>query len=67
MNGELNLMKKNRVLPVAFKQEAVRRMQSGERPSVLPRELDVRHKLWYEWRNTVEAVCPLQELLGQMG
>ena len=53
-------MKKNRVFTVAFKREAVRRMQAGESPSGLSRELDVRRKLLYEWRNAVEAGRPLR-------
>jgi transposase-like protein len=60
VNGELNLMKKNRVFSVAFKKKAVERMQAGESPSALARELDVRRKLLYEWREAVASGRPLR-------
>jgi transposase-like protein len=60
LNGELNLMKKNRVFSEKFKAEAVRRMQSGESPSALARALQLRRKLLYEWRNAVLAGQPLR-------
>jgi len=53
-------MKKNRVLSPAFKAAAVQRMQAGESPSALARELTVRRKLLYEWRNQVLAGQPLR-------
>lgn len=46
---------KNRVFSARFKAEAVRRMQAGESPSALAKELDVRRKLLYEWRERVAA------------
>jgi transposase len=65
VNGELNLMKKNRVFTVAFKQKAVKRMQAGESPSALARELKLRRKLLYEWRNAVNAGRPLRGSPGR--
>lgn len=53
-------MKKNRVLSPAFKAAAVQRMQAGESPSALARELQVRRKLLYEWRDRVLAGQPLR-------
>jgi transposase-like protein len=53
LNGELNLMKKNRVFSLKFKTDAVQRMQAGESPSALSRTLKVRRKLLYEWRDRV--------------
>lgn len=53
-------MKKNRVLSPAFKAAAVQRMQAGESPSALARELRVRRKLLYEWRDRVLAGQPLR-------
>ena len=41
-----------------FKLAAVGRMQAGESPSALARELDVRRKLLYEWKSRVEAGGP---------
>ena len=41
-----------------FKLAAVGRMQAGESPSALARELGVRRKLLYEWKNRVEAGGP---------
>lgn len=46
--------KSPRVFSREFKLEAVRRMQAGESPSALSRELDVRRKLLYEWKQRVE-------------
>jgi transposase-like protein len=60
VNGELKLMKKNRVLSPAFKAAAVRRMQAGESPSALARALKVRRKLLYEWREAVLDGKPLR-------
>lgn len=53
-------MKKNRVLSPEFKAAAVQRMQAGESPSALARELKVRRKLLYEWRDRVLAGKPLR-------
>ena len=53
-------MKKNRVFSPKFKAGAVRRMQAGESPSALARELKVRRKLLYEWRDRVLAGQPLR-------
>lgn len=47
--------KKNRRFSREFKLAAVGRMQAGESPSALARELEVRRKLLYEWKNRVEA------------
>lgn len=58
-------MKKSRVFTVAFKQEAVKRMQAGESPSALARELKLRRKLLYEWRNAVESGRPLRGRRGR--
>ncbi len=41
---------KHVVHPAEFKLEAVRRMEAGECVSALSRELGVRRKLLYEWR-----------------
>ena len=38
-----------------FKLSAVARMESGENVSALSRELDVRRKLLYEWRDAYQA------------
>lgn len=46
--------KSPRVFSREFKLGAVRRMQAGESPSALARELDVRRKLLYEWKKRVE-------------
>jgi hypothetical protein len=58
LNGELNLMKKNRVFSSKFKAEAMRRMQSGESPSGLARSLQLRRKVLYESRDAVLAGRP---------
>jgi transposase-like protein len=59
-NGELNGMKKARVFKAEFKAAAVKRMQQGENASALARELKVRRKLLYEWRDAVLAGRPLR-------
>lgn len=48
-----------------FKLGAVERMQAGESPSALARELGVRRKLLYEWKDRVEAGGP--ENLREVG
>ena len=53
-------MKANRVFSPKFKAAAVERMQAGESPSALSRELNVRRKLLYEWRDRVLAGQPLR-------
>ncbi len=50
--------KKYRRFSREFKLAAVGRMQAGESPSALARELDVRRKLLYEWKNRVEDGGP---------
>jgi len=50
--------RKSRRFSREFKLGAVRRMQAGESPSALARELGVRRKLLYEWKNRVEAGGP---------
>ena len=46
---------KNRKFSGEFKVAAVGRMQAGESPSALARELGVKRKLLYEWKKRVEA------------
>ena len=58
-------MKKNRIFTIAFKQAAVGRMQAGESPSGLARELKLRRKLLYQWRDAVEAGRPLRGKPGR--
>ena len=41
-----------------FKLGAVARMQAGESPSALERELGVKRKLLYEWKKRVEQGGP---------
>ena len=53
-------MKGNRVFSPEFKAAAVKRMGSGESPSALARELNVRRKLLYEWRERVLSGQPLR-------
>jgi transposase len=53
-------MKGKRVFDSSFKAAAVQRMQAGESPSALARELSVRRKLLYEWRDHVLAGQPLR-------
>ncbi len=53
-------MKGNRVFSPSFKEAAVQRMQAGESPSALSRELKIRRKLLYEWRERVLAGQPLR-------
>ncbi len=50
--------RKNRQFSREFKLGAVGRMQAGESPSALARELGVRRKLLYEWKERVEAGGP---------
>ncbi len=50
--------KKYRRFSREFKVGAVGRMQAGESPSALARELGVRRKLLYEWKSRVEAGGP---------
>ncbi len=40
----------------AFKVQAVKRMQQGESPSALARELGIRRKLLYEWKQRIERL-----------
>jgi len=54
------MKKANRVFSLRFKAAAVQRMQAGESPSALSRELNVRRKLLYEWRDRVLAGQPLR-------
>lgn len=49
---------KARVFSPAFKQEAVERMLGGENVSALARELEVRRKLLYEWRDAFRSGGP---------
>lgn len=42
----------------AFKVAAVQRMQQGESPSALARELGIRRKLLYEWKRRIEQLGP---------
>lgn len=44
-------VKRSRVFSREFKLDAVSRMGSGENVSALSRELEVRRKLLYEWRD----------------
>ena len=44
-------MKKAREFPAEFKLKAVKRMLKGENVSALARELEVRRKLLYEWKD----------------
>lgn len=50
--------KKYRQFSREFKLGAVERMQAGESPSALQRELGVKRKSLYEWKNRVEAGGP---------
>ena len=50
--------RKNRQFSREFKLAAVGRMQAGESPSALQRELGVKRKSLYEWKNRVEAGGP---------
>jgi transposase-like protein len=50
--------KKYRQFSREFKLAAVERMQAGESPSALQRELGVKRKLLYEWKKRVEAGGP---------
>jgi transposase-like protein len=53
-------MKKARVFKAEFKAAAVKRMRQGENTSALARELKIRRKLLYEWRDAVLAGRPLR-------
>ena len=48
-------LKRSRVFSRGFKLEAVSRMEAGENVSSLARELGVRRKLLYEWRDAWRA------------
>jgi len=50
--------KKARVFSREFKLGAVRRMRAGESPSALQRELGVKRKSLYEWKQRVEEGGP---------
>lgn len=50
---------KRRTFDAAFKVAAVKRMAAGENVSELARELSVRRKLLYEWRDAVREGRPL--------
>lgn len=52
--------KRPRVHSVEFKAQAVARMKAGENVSGLARELRVRRKLLYEWKQLVEQGRPLR-------
>ncbi len=54
----MNEQKKARVFSREFKIGAVGRMQAGESPSALARELGVRRKSLYEWKQRVEESGP---------
>jgi Transposase len=59
VNGELVEVKNDRVFEAEFKLAALQRMQQGESPSALARELGIRRKQLYEWRAAVLAGRPL--------
>ena len=48
-------LKRSRVFSREFKLDAVSRMEAGENVSALSRELVVRRKLLYEWRDAWRA------------
>lgn len=48
-------VKKARVFSRAFKHSAVERMEAGDNVSALARQLGVRRKLLYEWRDAYRA------------
>ena len=50
--------KKARVFSREFKLGAVERMQAGDSPSALARELGVKRKSLYEWKQRVEEGGP---------
>lgn len=45
-------------LTLAFKLEALRRMEAGENVSALARDLGIKRKLLYQWRERVRALGP---------
>jgi transposase len=47
-----------RVFSREFKHDAVRRMEAGENVSALARELSVRRKLLYQWRDALRSGGP---------
>ena len=53
-----------RQFSVEFKQQAVQRMQSGVSTTALAKELGIRRKLLYQWRDRVVSGKPL---VGQSG
>lgn len=53
-----------REFSLEFKQQAVQRMQSGESTTALARQLGIRRKLLYQWRDRVVAGKPI---VGQPG
>lgn len=53
-----------RQFSVEFKQQAVQRMQSGVSTTALAKELGIRRKLLYKWRDRVVAGKPI---VGQSG
>jgi len=57
-------MSGSRVFSREFKLSALSRMESGENVSALSRELNVRRKLLYEWRDAFRAGGP-EALRGQ--
>ena len=53
-----------RQFSVEFRQQAVQRMQSGVSTTALAKELGIRRKLLYQWRDRVVAGKPI---VGQSG
>ncbi|MFN0170967.1 MAG: transposase [Bryobacteraceae bacterium] len=53
-----------RQFSLEFKQQAVQRMQSGVSTTALAKELGIRRKLLYQWRDRVVAGKPI---VGQSG
>jgi transposase len=47
-----------RVFSREFKHDAVRRMEAGENVSALARELSIRRKLLYQWRDALRSGGP---------
>lgn len=54
----MGVEKKPRVYSAEFKRRAVRRMCAGENVSALARELRIRRKLLYEWKQVAERGGP---------
>ena len=54
----MGAQKKARVFSREFKLGAVERMQAGDSPSALARELGVKRKSLYEWKQRVEEGGP---------